>query len=67
MEIQTWLVVVGDPQDGFTHYGPFTDHDTALRYAEQSKDSWWVIPLLPPMLDAGVFSGDSATANEAAA
>ena len=46
MEITQWVVVVGSIADGFRLYGPFTDHDVALRYADIQIDPAEAIPLL---------------------
>lgn len=48
MKILKWVLVTGSPSDGFSFIGPFTDHDAALRYGDQSKDAWWVTPIVEP-------------------
>lgn len=34
-----YIIVYGDPVDGFTYVGPFADRDEAVKYAEfDSRD-----------------------------
>jgi hypothetical protein len=41
-----FIVISGNPKDGFTHYGPFDDADQAEEWADENlKDSYWVVPL----------------------
>jgi hypothetical protein len=45
---QQWIIVVGDPIDGFTFDGPFETHDEALQLAETGRSytgTWWIAPL----------------------
>ena len=44
-----WLVVYGDPVDGFEFYGTFNSHEEAVSWAESSLDSpWWIAKLQLP-------------------
>lgn len=46
-----FIVVCGNPADGYTHYGPFDDSDSANEWADQelrNADSWHVIELTKP-------------------
>lgn len=47
--MNSYIVVLGDPVDGFTYYGPFADYDDAMEYAqtECGECSWWIAPLTP--------------------
>jgi hypothetical protein len=68
MEITQWVVVVGSVGDGFSHYGPFDDHDAALRFADTMIGNWEVIPLLnPPEGIAAFVAAEEAPAAEAQA
>lgn len=41
-----YIVVSGNPIDGFHFRGPFDDEDDAREWAEQHcKGDWWVAPL----------------------
>ncbi|AXQ69589.1 hypothetical protein HOU03_gp007 [Caulobacter phage CcrSC] len=43
-----FILIVGNPSDGFTYYGPFDEHDDAVTYAEATGtegNPWWVAPL----------------------
>ena len=46
-----YIVIYGDPVDGFTFVGPFDDRDEAVRYAEfdgeQGRD-WRIAELVQP-------------------
>ena len=46
----SFIVIVGDPVDGFRYYGPFDDHDSAVKWAEAELDGerWWVADMEPP-------------------
>jgi hypothetical protein len=47
-----FIVVVGNPAQGFTTYGPFSSGDEATAWAEQiTDDTWWVDTLIPPTQD----------------
>lgn len=46
-----WILIAGSPLEGFSYYGPFTDTDTAIQWAEDAKhqiDDWWLIRLEDP-------------------
>ncbi|UTU07693.1 hypothetical protein CcrC1_gp008 [Caulobacter phage C1] len=43
-----FILIVGNPVDGYAYYGPFHDHDDATNYAENTGtegNPWWVAPL----------------------
>lgn len=42
------IIVTGNPVDGYTFHGPFTDTDTALAWAERCGESWWLAVLDKP-------------------
>lgn len=45
-----YIVIVGNPVDGFSYYGPFEDRETAIKYAERNfrnSGDWWVHDLMP--------------------
>jgi hypothetical protein len=44
------IIIIGNPQDGFTYLGPFsTEHDAVLwAEANRSDDLWWVDELETP-------------------
>lgn len=44
-----WLLITGNPVDGFTYYGPFSDHDEASSLADRCDHSdWWICELVRP-------------------
>src|SRR5262245_19657920 len=44
-----WIVVTGNPVNGFTFTGPFDDSDAAAEWAESlSGEDWWVAEIEPP-------------------
>ena len=49
MSKEQYLVVVGNPVDGLTFFGPFEDRDDAIDWAEQRDEltgsGWWIAPL----------------------
>ena len=49
-KVAAWIVVIGNPIDGVTHYGPFDDSEDADRYAEslETDDTWWVVKVFEP-------------------
>lgn len=60
----TYLVVTGNPVDGFEYYGPFISYESALRFAEAQfkHDVWWIPDLNPP----STFGDDDDAAEEEA-
>ena len=52
---ELFVLIVGDPADGITLYGPFTHGDLATEYADAHfrNETWWVTDLRPA-------EGDSA-------
>ena len=44
-----WIVVQGNPSDGFIFHGPFKTSDDALDYADKNLDSWWIVQLTKPV------------------
>lgn len=45
-----WIIVAGNPVDGFTYHGvpTFTEHEDAIAWAENNTpdySDWWVVPL----------------------
>lgn len=47
---EKWLVVYGDPSEGFCYVGAFDTYETAQKFAEENlrNYNWWVSPLEPP-------------------
>ena len=44
-----YLIVFGNPIDGFNFRGPFDDHETARFYADIVYDGdWWLAEITPP-------------------
>ena len=44
-----YIVIYGDPVDGFNFVGPFADRDEAVRYAEfDAGTDWWIAELVQP-------------------
>lgn len=45
-----YIVVCGDPVNGFSFIGPFEYHGDATRYAEQELHSeyWWIAQIEQP-------------------
>jgi hypothetical protein len=44
------IIILGNPQDGFSYLGPFTSEHDAVVWAEQNRhdDLWWVTELDAP-------------------
>lgn len=40
------ILIVGNPVDGFRHYGPFPDMQSAAEWSERVDDDCWVSVLL---------------------
>jgi hypothetical protein len=47
MDQAMYILIVGDPVEGFTYHGPFKDEHEAVSYGEQhySDTSWWTVGL----------------------
>ena len=44
-----YILIVGDPINGFAIYGPFDDANEAIAAGDDfSQDSWWVAQLKDP-------------------
>lgn len=48
-----YVLMIGNPADGFVVVGPFADHDQAQRYMEAEADveSMWIVELNAPAAD----------------
>lgn len=49
-----WIVISGNPRNGFEYYGPFLDADHAIKFAEMhisAEYNWWVDQLQEPRWD----------------
>lgn len=47
-----WIVISGNPQNGFDHTGPFKTPDEANRFADMYiavEYDWWIAPLQEPI------------------
>ena len=44
-----WFVIAGNPLNGLSSYGPFTDSDFAVDWAEVyiSDSDWWISEITP--------------------
>lgn len=43
---ESYIIIIGDPVDGFRYFGPFMTHAEALEKAEEEDlANWWVAPL----------------------
>lgn len=48
--ITRFLVVRGNPVDGFEFNGPFLDNDEAITYANDNDcESWWIAKMTGPL------------------
>ncbi|QWY83553.1 hypothetical protein [Rhizobium phage RHph_X2_28B] len=57
-----YIIISGNPVDGFTFIGPFDSADEATQYTESnSKDlyDWWLAPLTEPTEETPNLSTDS--------
>jgi hypothetical protein len=45
---EQYIVVCGNPVDGFTYVGPFADHDTAENAGDRIDQDWWIAELEAP-------------------
>lgn len=51
MNEKKWIVIMGDPVDGFAYFGPFPDADSAVEWGNTNGDSdWWITSLHDPEL-----------------
>lgn len=49
MQTLNFIVIYGNPADGFSHVGPFASHADAARYAADDVPAdWWVVMLDAP-------------------
>jgi hypothetical protein len=49
-----YIIVTGNPVDGFGYIGPFVDRDDAVRYSDCLSDlDWWIAEVNPPELESG--------------
>jgi hypothetical protein len=57
---QQFIVIYGNPLDGFAHVGPFDSRDEATTYAESEpyNGNWFVT-----MLDAPAYATDDSRSN----
>lgn len=43
-----FTICVGNPVDGFSFYGVFNDHESAIEYAEnEMSDAWYIVTINP--------------------
>lgn len=47
---EQFIVIYGNPTDGFNHVGPFSCRDDAVNYAESEpyNGNWWITRLDAP-------------------
>lgn len=54
-----FIVIYGNPSDGFSHVGPFESRDDASQYASaDTAGDWWIV-----MLDAPAIATDDDRSN----
>lgn len=47
-----WIVIHGNPVDGYSYFGPFLGRDAAVDWGEKNCDGdWWISELLSSMGD----------------
>lgn len=50
LQITGYIIVAGNPINGFFYYGPFIDSDAALTWARASIEvEWWAVKLEGPV------------------
>lgn len=51
MESYQYIVIYGNPADGFTYSGPFINHEKAEKWAVSNDmgDTWWIASLESPI------------------
>jgi hypothetical protein len=51
-----YIIVIGNPVDGFNYVGPFLDRDEAVHYAEEENQcvgvDWWIAEMYYPAPEA---------------
>lgn len=40
-----YIIIFGNPVNGFAYEGPYPDHEIALAAAEGRGGSWWIAPI----------------------
>jgi hypothetical protein len=59
MTPEKFIIIYGNPADGFNHVGPFDSRDEASSYAaNDSPADWWIV-----MLDAPAYATDETRSN----
>lgn len=50
MNTYKYMIVVGNPSEGFEYYGPFDSRTDAVEWASDDCEGadWWVIPIKHP-------------------
>lgn len=66
-----FVIVIGNPIDGISLYGPFDDIEEAHEWAENNSDEWWCAMLYEPKApvqmtgtwnsDTGVFTPENGS------
>jgi hypothetical protein len=60
MSTEKFIVIYGDPVEGFAHVGPFDTHAEAVEYATvDAPCGWWVTHLHTPDTD-NIIQGEQA-------
>lgn len=46
----SFIVITGNPVDGFQYYGRFSDEPAAIDWADEnlSEEDWWIAELINP-------------------
>ena len=42
-----YVVVIGNPFDGQSIIGPFSDHEEAEEWTDNCQDEWWIVEVTP--------------------
>ena len=43
-----YILIFGNPVDGFNYRGPFDTHEDAHNYGDPIIEEWWIAELTPP-------------------
>lgn len=58
---EQFIIIYGNPSDGFAHVGPFESRDEASNYAAvDNAGDWWIVTL-----DAPDYATDESRSNGA--
>lgn len=44
-----WILISGNPVDGFSYYGPFLSSESAINFGDRIFDGdWWIVAVEKP-------------------